>query len=59
MKYQYVVWDWNGTLLDDMGFCLDITNRLLMSRGLTPIRDLEDYRERFSGSLTAKRKQKA
>ena len=48
MKYQYVVWDWNGTLLDDMGFCLDITNRLLMSRGLTPIRDLEDYRERFS-----------
>ena len=27
-----VIWDWNGTLLDDMQVCLDIMDRILARR---------------------------
>lgn len=33
-KYRHVVWDWNGTLLDDTGFCVDVMNGMLKRRGL-------------------------
>lgn len=47
MRFKNVVWDWNGTLLDDMSYCLRLTNRLLTARGLAPLKGLEEYRERF------------
>jgi phosphoglycolate phosphatase len=34
MKYRHIVWDWNGTLLDDAGFCLSVMNGMLKRRGL-------------------------
>lgn len=34
MPCQHVVWDWNGTLLDDAWLCLDIVNGQLRRRGL-------------------------
>ena len=43
---QHVVWDWNGTLLDDTGLCIDIMNDLLGERGMPPI-DLARYQEIF------------
>ncbi len=31
---EHVVWDWNGTLLDDAWLCLEVINGLLAIRGL-------------------------
>ena len=44
MKYKYVIWDWNGTLLDDVGAALASVNDMLAIRGREPI-DLVRYRE--------------
>jgi len=43
---QQLVWDWNGTLLDDLDLCLEIINSILGSRDL-PILTREQYREVF------------
>ena len=37
MRYQQVIWDWNGTLLDDKDICVDIMNRILSRRALPPL----------------------
>jgi phosphoglycolate phosphatase len=29
-----IIWDWNGTLLDDMQLCIEITNSMLREEGL-------------------------
>ena len=42
-----VVWDWNGTLLDDLGCVLDVTNQLLTEYGLPRLRDIPDYHAVF------------
>jgi phosphoglycolate phosphatase len=42
----HVVWDWNGTLLDDVTACLDALNSLLVERRL-PALDRASYRARF------------
>ena len=33
---KYVIWDWNGTLFDDLDFCLESINLLLQRHGLKP-----------------------
>ncbi|MBN2046014.1 MAG: HAD family hydrolase [Anaerolineales bacterium] len=33
-KYQHVLWDFNGTLLQDAGLCIDVMNDMLNRRGL-------------------------
>lgn len=33
-KYKHIIWDWNGTLLDDAWLCVEILNRMLERRGL-------------------------
>ncbi|MBR4501129.1 MAG: HAD family hydrolase [Clostridia bacterium] len=43
----HIIWDWNGTLLDDAAYCLDLTDRLLRIFRLKPMETLENYRERF------------
>lgn len=43
---RHVVWDWNGTLLDDTALCIDIMNGLLAERGL-PLLTKERYQELF------------
>lgn len=42
----HIIWDWNGTLLDDTQACVAAINRMLDRRGL-PRTDLERYREVF------------
>lgn len=44
MKYKHVIWDWNGTLLDDAWLCVDILNSMLASRGMetTTIRQYQN-----------------
>jgi len=41
-----IVWDWNGTLLDDVTKSIESMNPLLAKRGL-PLLTLEKYREVF------------
>ena len=43
----HVIWDWNGTLLDDAAYCLDLTDRLLKIFRLPQMGSLEVYREKF------------
>lgn len=42
-----ILWDWNGTLLDDAQICLDGINILLKNRGI-PLLDMVRYREIFT-----------
>ncbi len=42
-----MIWDWNGTLLDDKQICLRGINRLLERRKLAPL-DMDRYREIFT-----------
>ncbi|MEM7077212.1 MAG: HAD hydrolase-like protein [Pseudomonadota bacterium] len=37
MKYTHLVWDWNGTLLDDVDLALDVANGLFVELGLAPV----------------------
>lgn len=45
---RWVIWDWNGTLLDDASACLAIMDGMLSRRGLAPIGSLARYREIFT-----------
>jgi phosphoglycolate phosphatase len=46
-KYKHVIWDWNGTLLNDTALCVNIINGLLKSKNLD-ILTLDDYRLIFN-----------
>ena len=46
MKYKHIIWDWNGTLLDDVSECLAVLNELLQRREL-PLLTEDQYRARF------------
>lgn len=42
-----IIWDWNGTLLDDVQICIKSINHLLKKRNL-PLLTLSGYREVFT-----------
>jgi phosphoglycolate phosphatase len=42
----HVIWDWNGTLLDDAELCVEVMNGVLARRGL-PALTAEFYADRF------------
>ena len=46
MKYKHIIWDWNGTLVDDTWLFVDIMNGVLKDRNLNGI-TLQDYRNVF------------
>ncbi len=35
--YRHVIWDWNGTLLDDLDLCVEVMNGILARRGLPAV----------------------
>lgn len=37
MKFTHIIWDWNGTLLDDTELCVLIINGMLEQQNLPPI----------------------
>ncbi|MGC3993543.1 MAG: HAD hydrolase-like protein [Propionicimonas sp.] len=43
----HVVWDWNGTLLDDLECCVSVTNRMLAEFGLPELVDVAAYQSVF------------
>lgn len=47
MKQPIVVWDWNGTLLNDVLYTYTIVNKMLLKRELKTI-SIEDYRSLYS-----------
>ena len=46
-KYDTVIWDFNGTLLDDVGCCMNSVNILLGRRGLKTIDSVAEYHAVF------------
>ena len=46
-KFKYIIWDWNGTLLDDVDINIEIINSLLRERGLPLIDSPDKYKNLF------------
>lgn len=47
MKKEIILWDWNGTLLNDTEICLQGMNELLEKRNI-PLLDMDRYLEIFT-----------
>ena len=45
--YKYIIWDWNGTILDDLQLNLEVENTLLSRRGRKLSKDIDEYQEKF------------
>jgi phosphoglycolate phosphatase len=45
-RITHIIWDWNGTLLDDAWLCVEVMNGILKEHSLEPI-TLEVYRDVF------------
>ena len=46
MKHKNIIWDWNGTIINDAWLFVDIMNVFLKKRGL-PLISLDDYKQHF------------
>jgi phosphoglycolate phosphatase len=51
-KVKAIVWDWNGTLLDDVHVCVDSINTMLGARNLAQL-DYVSYRDVFGFPVRA------
>jgi phosphoglycolate phosphatase len=51
-RYRHIIWDWNGTLLDDLDLCVDVMNGLLDRRSL-PLLDRARYHRLFDFPVRA------
>jgi len=51
MKFKHIIWDWNGTLWDDTGLCVEINNHMLERRGL-PLIDRGVYTAKLCFPVT-------
>jgi phosphoglycolate phosphatase len=47
-KYSHILWDWNGTLLDDTEWCMACINAMLARRGMRVLSNIEEYRSVFT-----------
>ena len=45
--YTHLIWDFNGTLLNDVAHDIAVTNRLLVKHGLPPFENADAYRAVF------------
>ena len=46
--YKCIIWDWNGTLLDDVPLNMKIVNTLLSERGIKTVDSVDYYKSEFS-----------
>lgn len=44
-QYKHIIWDWNGTILDDAHLCVEILNRMLSQRKMKTTTLLEYQKE--------------
>lgn len=47
MKFSHIIWDWNGTIVDDADLCVRIVNQILNEFKLEPV-SVTFYRNNFS-----------
>ena len=47
MKYTYCIWDFNGTIFDDIGASIAAVNTLLAERGIKTLDSKDKYQEVF------------
>ena len=47
MKYTHIIWDFNGTIFDDLLPGIKSTNIMLEKRGIPKIADVDSYRKVF------------
>lgn len=47
MSYTHIIWDFNGTILDDVAIGLECVNLMLSSRGLASVEGPDQYRRLF------------
>ncbi len=45
---EQVLWDWNGTLLDDLQYAINVRNSVFPTFGLSAIDSLEEYYQQFT-----------
>jgi phosphoglycolate phosphatase len=45
-KYRHIIWDWNGTIIDDVRACVEVLNNILVGYD-KPLVTLERYRSEF------------
>ena len=45
--YSHVIWDWNGTLLNDVDWCVAQMNHMLKKRNKKPLSNVSDYHKAF------------
>ncbi len=48
MHYSHIVWDFNGTILDDVSVGITAINRLLSRRNLPLLKSREEYQQHFT-----------
>ena len=46
-KISNIIWDWNGTLFNDIDVCISVMNSILKERELKAIANREQYRQLF------------
>jgi len=46
IRYKHIIWDWNGTLIDDVWLVVETMNKMLTKRNLPKI-DSEKYKKIF------------
>lgn len=46
VRYKHIIWDWNGTLLDDAWLCVESMNKMLRARN-RPLLTTERYGRAF------------
>lgn len=53
MRPKRMIWDFNGTIVDDQKLCFEIENFMLRERNMKEIPDLETYLDTFSFPIQA------
>lgn len=46
-KYKHIIWDWNGTILNDTQIVFDVYSEIAVKEGLVPV-SLEQFRTTFT-----------
>lgn len=46
-NYKHIIWDWNGTIIDDVDLCVELINWLLKERNLKTI-SKDEYKNIFT-----------
>ncbi len=47
MRYKTVIWDFNGTIMDDVALCMASLNTMLKKRGMPVLENVESYHKIF------------